>query len=331
MTCTSVIGGREEVKVQDLDSRFSYIKTTYENSSNKIDKLISLNDSFKNSGVFLAINGSLARRELVNGSDFDAFIVKNRDVDPNLPQKLWDGAQDILQLRQPGSAGVFGKESVVNALDVVQHIGGNNDNNLKITQRMLLILESISAGDTSGYDKLCEEVIGRYISEKITDHQLGLFLLNDIIRYYRTICVDFEYKTEEEGKPWGIRNIKLIFSRKLIYFSGIIICAELGQRTFKQKREICLKLIRMTPVERLLHILREEAFESLLFYERFLEKMADDRIRKSLESIDSILKGRDNETFREMKNDGHHFTWALRSAFMRHYDGTHPIHKAIMF
>jgi len=46
------------------------------------------------------------------------------------------------------------------------------------------------------------------------------FLLHDLIRYYRTICVDFEYKTYENGKPWGDRNIKIQFSRKFLYFSN---------------------------------------------------------------------------------------------------------------
>jgi hypothetical protein len=195
---------------------------------------------------------------------------------------------------------------------------------------MLLILESVSAGDIDEYNNICESIVDRYVGDRITDHQLGLFLLNDIIRYYRTICVDYEYKTEEEDKPWGIRNIKLVYSRKLIYFSGLLLCAELAQKTPNQKRNICLELIKLTPVERLLHVLGEGAFAPLVFYDRFLKKMSDKEIRKELEALDKE-EGRRSEMFRVMKNDGHHFTWSLRSAFMHHYDGTHPIHKAIMF
>ncbi|PBB25076.1 hypothetical protein CK227_16395 [Mesorhizobium sp. WSM4308] len=173
-------------------------------------------------------------------------------------------------------------------------------------------------------------MLERYISDQITDHQLGLFLLNDIIRYYRTVCVDFEFKTEEDGKPWGIRNIKLVFSRKLIYFSGLLICAETAQRSALEKRMICERLMRLTPIERVLSVLGEDSFEPLMYYDRFLAKMAEPGIRNKLEREDKDALKK-SELFRSLKNDGHHFSMSLRSAFVRHYDGSHPIHKAIMF
>jgi hypothetical protein len=68
------------------------------------------------------------------------------------------------------------------------------------------------------------------------------------------MCVDFEYKTVEEGKDWGIRNIKLIFSRKLIYFSGVLIAAQMAQRTYKEKLEIAEHLMDLTPLERIMEV-----------------------------------------------------------------------------
>jgi len=43
------------------------------------------------------------------------------------------------------------------------------------------------------------------------------FLLNDLVRYWRTMAVDFAAKRRErEGAGWGLRNFKLRMSRKLI-------------------------------------------------------------------------------------------------------------------
>ncbi|MCV0396220.1 MAG: hypothetical protein K5872_04400 [Rhizobiaceae bacterium] len=316
------------MNVVDLDSRFENLKRAFRASEEKLEKLAALNDEYGSSGSCLIVNGSLARKELVDGSDFDSFVVQAGRAE--LANELSRKAYEIAGLKEPGSSGIFGNDSTVLAEEMLRNIGGMSDSNEKITQRMLLILESAAFGDMNIYNNLVDSMLARYISDKITDHQLGLFLLNDVIRYYRTICVDFEFKTEEGRKPWGIRNIKLVFSRKLIYFSGLIICAEMGQRTAAEKRSICRRLLSLTPIERMLVVLREDALEPLAYYDKFLEKMSDKDIREQLKSEDRE-KLRSSELFRSLKNDGHHFTWALRSAFNRHYDSTHPIHKAIMF
>ncbi|MER9962240.1 hypothetical protein NKJ72_14945 [Mesorhizobium sp. M0045] len=317
------------MKIGELDGRFNHIKEAHLESEKRLEKLGKLNESYQNTGVFLVVNGSLARKELVDGSDFDAFIVQKR-ISRSLAQQLWTEAHEAVGLRRPGSTGVFGEDSVVQYDEMLLNIGGSSDSNESITRRMLLILESTSVGDEASFEELAKAMLNRYISDQITDHQLALFLLNDIIRYYRTICVDFEFKTEEDGKPWGIRNIKLVFSRKLIYFSGLLICAETAQRSALEKRAICERLMRLTPIERVLSVLGEDAFEPLMYYDKFLEKMDEPEIRLNLESEDKDAL-RKSELFRSLKNDGHHFSMSLRSAFVRHYDGSHPIHRAIMF
>lgn len=79
-----------------------------------------------------------------------------------------------------------------------------------------LLLESDWLYGQEIYRGLFRSIIERYIGQKITQHQLARFFLNDLIRYYRTICRFPEYKTANGGKSWGDRNLKLMFSRKLL-------------------------------------------------------------------------------------------------------------------
>ena len=321
--------------ISSLDDRFNGIKTAYNKSDEVLSRISKslVPDKDAEQNYCLVANGSLARRELTESSDFDAFLIADSSMSESQlksEEELWSSAKEGSGLSDPGSSGTFVSNSIINIDEMIRNIGGTDDDNNKFTQRMLVILESTSIGKDALYHNMIEKILERYISDRITNHQLGLFLLNDIIRYYRTICIDFEFKTIEQSKPWGLRNIKLVYSRKLIYFAGIVMCAELAQQSWQEKRRICKMMIGMTPIERLLYIFGSEIHKSLVIYDRFLVKISDPDVRAELNDVSS--EGRMNsEVFTNLKNDGHHFSWALRSAFVNHYDASHPIHKAIMF
>lgn len=307
------------------------LKAANEFSTAIIEKLDQLNKKYSESGVCLAITGSLGRQEATIESDFDAYIIcENKTIDRSTCNELWAEAAGIANLKKPSNKGSFGSEKISFIDEILVDVGGNNDTNIKISQRILIILESKFCGSLATSDKLVDSIIKRYISDEITNHQIGMFLLNDIIRFYRTMCVDFEYKTIEDSKPWAIRNVKLVFSRKLIYFAGLLMCAEMAQASAEQKRTICKSLMKMSPTERIRFILGSEALKPLKIYDEFLQKIGDASFRKKISKVSSQTRATSAE-FTDLKNRGHHFAWALRAAFNHHYDSTHPIHRAIMF
>lgn len=277
--------------------------------------------------------GSYARREASENSDLDYFVIsKDRAVTAsNAP--WFPGAQKLIKEIVPKSAaagGAFG--AIVQHDEMLHDIGGDSDTNGKITRRMLLLLEGEWLANHSGVEGIRREMLERYIGETITDHQLALFLLNDIIRYYRTIAVDYEFKTNEaeNPKPWAVRNIKLIFSRKLLYASGLFSVAMTSDRVRSDKIDRLNDLFSMHVIERMNRICGEANFAPVLErYNYFLEKMEDLEVRQHLERLGKM--DRQDTLFRELKNEGHHFTRELCKLFDNTFDSSHPIKRAVIF
>ena len=145
------------------------------------------------------------------------------------------------------------------------------------------------------------------------------------------MAVDYEFKTVETSKvkPWGIRNIKLIFSRKLLYASGLFSVATTADRTRSHKISGLEMLFDLPVIDRMVEICGASNAENVLrSYDHFLSKLEDEGIRGHLKSLD--LEGRKDPIFRELKNEGHHFTRELLKLFERTFDTTHPIRRAII-
>ncbi len=119
----------------------------------------------------------------------------------------------------------------------------------------------------------------------------------------------------------------IIFSRKLLYFSGLLVIAESSQQTAKHKFRRTLELLSLPPIERVAAICGEKASRAVEMYDYFLGVLADPERRKVLE-----ITSRDKQTeaFRDVKNTGHHFTTALMQLLRNTYDVSHPIHRGII-
>lgn len=284
--------------------------------------------------VAVVIVGSLARREANQHSDVDYFIIDCGGASGAARRRTLDrldgalkGLVGDLGLRAPAVGGAFG--GVVAVSDMAKVIGGEEDSNLPLTRRMLFLLESDWIFGEEKYRVILDDILIRYISDKITKHQISRFLLNDIIRYYRTICVDFEYKTSSIGKSWGDRNIKLMFSRRLLYVSGLLAVASTAQSTASMKRLKVRDLLMKTPIDRLASVCGADALPTLSAYDEFLGWLADGTTRDLLGATCSDRNLHSDE-FRSMKNAGHHFSWNLEMLLQRRYPLSHPIHQALM-
>ena len=292
----------------------------------KLGELRGLLDSLDLDNPIVLTCGSYARREASESSDIDYFVLTAGKSDDTLASVR--RALSTAVRRGPSSDGAFGLS--VHPDKMLANIGGQHDDNAKITQRVLLLLEGDWLHNETGLLAFRTQMLDRYIREDMADHQLTLFLLNDIIRYYRTIAVDYEYKTKEGQKAWAIRNVKLVFSRKFLYASGLFSVAMTADRTRDDKIRILEDLFAQPVVERMCSICGEVALSRVMSsYNVFLDRMSDPDVRAHLERLDP--EERDDVTFRQIKNESYRFTRELLRLFEDTFDKTHPIRRAVVF
>src|ERR1700719_4217632 len=144
-------------------------------------------------------------------------------------------------------------------------LGGRcDDYSNYFTARMLLILESRPVFDDDNYKKAIDVVIGSYMRD-YEDHPNDFrptFLANDIIRFWKTLCLNYEHKrnqpTDDETKRirQKIKNFKLKFSRLFTCYAtiGLLSCHK-----HYSKDEI-VSMIALPPIQRFVNIV--EVFPS---------------------------------------------------------------------
>lgn len=290
----------------------------------------------ENKSICILTTGSFARKDASEESDLDCYIIDTSPNKDSLTKEMKESINSTINAlikKDAGDTNTFGQDVIITPDELMKNIGGKDDNNATLTRRMLFLLEGEWLYNKELFDMCRKQLIETYIKTTVSDHQLSRFLLNDIIRYYRTITTDFQHKVSEGGKDYGVRSIKLIFSRKLLYFGGIITVAQTAQQTRNDKVQNTLTLFNLTPVDRIKTICGTEASsKSLKLYDYFLENISKKEVREELDKTkeEDPLHSRP-EKYREMKNQSKHFSWALASLLKQTFDEAHPIHHALVF
>src|ERR1700675_4263167 len=312
----------------------------------ELDRLLSASiPKYASEDTSLVVFGSLARQEWTSGSDLDwTYLVDggaNSDhlrISQEIRRTLEAG---IGKFKPPGQTETFG--NLAFSHDLIHQIGGQDDTNKNMTRRVLLLLESVPIGKRSeSHERVVRGVINRYLEEDNhrltadgTRFRVPRFLLNDVVRFWRTMAVDFANKQRDRGgSGWGLRNAKLRMSRKLIFASGLLVCfsANLDQElqnkiSTDNNSDIKLPLVqhirdslRLTPLETLARSIErygvpqsigEELFGS---YEEFLEIIDNETSRDKLEKLRASDSRTDN-TFKRIRKISEIFEHALNNIF----------------
>jgi predicted nucleotidyltransferase len=288
----------------------------------------------------LVVFGSLARNEWTSGSDLDWTLLVDGQASPD----HFDLAKELRgQLEAgfngPGATGIFG--NITFSHDLVHNIGGDEDTNKNTTKRILLLLESCAIGkEIEPHSRVVNSVLSRYVRQEANhldrkggQFKVPRFLLNDVVRYWRTMAVDFARKEREGGTKWGIRNAKLQVSRKLIFVAGLLMCfkchmnlkveAADEHRSVQENKLVGFlrKDIQSPPLERLAetlmvlgvdHDIGKELFRC---YDEFLALLEDTKKREHLTNTVTPETARADTVFLEATSIGKKFDAALQALF----------------
>lgn len=256
--------------------------------------------------------GSFGRVEASEHSDLDLFIVSEVD---GTERKLTRLKEILIKAELIKSADLHklppfsgdGKYLIsYSVADLVDRLGERSDDSENtLTARLLLLLESRPLIGDPVHSRVIEAVIDAYWKD-YSNHPDGFmpaFLTNDILRLWRTFCLNYEAdlrKLTPEKKAKGkLKNYKLRHSRMLTCFSAIIYLLFIFSRHGSVRQKDAVEMALKSPSERLLRVSEKsedprvaEAINELLRqYDSFLEKTNcdEDALLGSIEADSEML------------------------------------------
>lgn len=197
---------------------------TRETLAEKMQQIIDGVDGINPGTVDVLACGSLARQEHSDASDVDYLIVSS-----SLPVRfaaLRDAGHQIHKVvadldGKPGASGIFGQ--TVGMFDLIERVGLQDDTNISHTRRMEILLESVSLTSGDSRAKIVRAIIDRYTTSRSASRP-PRFLINDVLRYWRTITVDFQAKRDgsHDQQKMILRYLKLRITRKILLASSLL-------------------------------------------------------------------------------------------------------------
>lgn len=263
--------------------------------------------------ISIVLMGSWGRAEVTSGSDDDFVVLVGPDAAAAaLPTEEQVG--ETLH-RKPGEEGVFG--ATVKCGRMIDDIGLEEDVNSNLTHRMLLLLESVPATAPEVHAAVRRMLLERYVDGSVKDYRPPRLLLNDLIRYWRTICVDFAGKEQKRRDKWGLRNAKLRTSRKMLFAGGLLPVFACAAMTRSQMTSFLLEQLQMPPTDRVAQaFLRNDAADAggraLGAYDEFLGLLDDAEFREQLQQVTRETAD-ESDAFGEVKRIARDFEMGLLS------------------
>lgn len=308
----------------------------------KLQKKLSKADEIVAGKACVYATGSFGRLEAGEQSDLDVFIVSKtaateRDgktlsvnmlsnLDKILVQAELINAIKSLEMPEFDADGKYLSSHSIDELRT--HLGtAEDDYRNTLTGRLLLFLESRPLVGEDVYDEIIGEVIAAYWGD-YKDHSadfIPAYLTNDILRLWRTFCVNYESGRRSKKGSARVKNHKLKHSRMLTCYSALLFLLAVYKIDGTVSPARAKEMTKLTPTGRLEWLLNQHSFRDihqsisklLEQYAEFLARMnepeaslaekfednSSDWVKKSYEFGDTIFEilsalGKDTRFFR---------------------------------
>jgi predicted nucleotidyltransferase len=330
---------------QRLGARWDAIGRARVKTEEILAKLRAAVDGLDDPNCAVVVTGSLGRGEADDGSDADWLLLVDGPSNPDhtrLHREIDLRIREVVG-KDVGPTGTFGE--IVASHDLVHYIAGSRDTNKNLTRRMLLLAESRALTNSVVRERVIRNVLARYVlhdrpvsNKKGRYDPIPYFLLNDVVRYWRTVASDYASKMwERTYDGWGIRNVKLRFSRKLLFvwgllasFSGPLFDVDVLPQADREEEFLLLllDLIReqteVAPLELLARVAAadgvkdETAREIFGAYDEFLAALGDRDTRKHLERI-PFEHAMDDEVYERLRKTSSRFRFGINALFFEQH------------
>jgi hypothetical protein len=294
-----------------LGANWGAIRTARERTEEVIGRLSTALADLHDANCSVIVTGSLGRAEATEGSDADWVLLVDGPSDPEHAMLARDIEKRVRAIvpKEVGPTGTFG--SIVASHELVHYIAGTRDSNENLTHRILLLSESRALTNPMVRERIIRNILARYVlydrsvrSRSGRRQVVPHFLLNDVVRYWRTMASDYASKMWERSRQgWGIRNVKLRFSRKLLFVWGLLAAfagelfappelyqVENDEQFYLMLADLIRSQTDVPPLELLACVVAEAGDDEVandIFssYDQFLNVLADPEARAKLEAV----------------------------------------------
>jgi hypothetical protein len=272
--------------------------------------------------VDVGVLGSYGRGEASPASDLDYVVLLHGAPPRGLTMRDYllavEDAADELSISAPATNGMFAR--VLAAGELAGRVRAVEDSSALSSRRMLYLMESVSIYQPVLHRELRRSIVAEYLAHTAGKRGIPRFLLNDVLRYWRTVGVDYEAKLWSSAAPeWGLRYLKFAISRKLTVagtVAALLQCDDIDPEEYLDRQ------FELPPIARLCQLAddarpecRAALRDIVLIAEQLAAFLASPNSRKVAQGIESMSDASRDPLFNGLRRSARDLQAALEIVF----------------